>query len=244
MKLNYLIIIVLLAAVNGCDKKLNCPPGALGDCDKEILNSNQNLERCECVCGYGNEPNGLIYKSPIDSISFCWWEKGLENSEDYEVYAFDHHYVRPDGFEERVLGAIEVYYDGKQLLDREDLPYQGRVIYLLRYLSLGMQNCDQPTNFVKQLPFYMKENNRETLFMDQYQFSDLNRFVNPHVICGEKYLTKGYMLRRDDGMDWHKLLYRIPEDVDFLAFRSNVQNDFVQPDTSFFIHMPLLFKKG
>lgn len=237
MKLVCLVIIGLLIALTSCKKRPDCASGILNSCQEEIIDSSPNYDMCECVCS--NDGTGGVFKSPIDNRAFCWWESRPEYSMDYEVYGFDHHQVRPNGFEERVLGTIEIFYDGYKLFEREDIPYQGRAEFNLRYPL--WPSCNKPHSFVNQQPFYMKENKRDTLFMDLLVGF---YFANTHVICGDFYFTKSYMVRREGGLDWYCNLYGVPEGADGVDIRFAAHNDEIEPDTTFFIHMPRLFQKG
>lgn len=239
MKHRYLIFIGLMMAYSSCNPKLDCPAGII-DCGEEIHNSYLDSDICECICSK-SWPGGL-YKSPIDGRSFCWDELGPDWSTDYELYAFDHQHIHSDGFEERVLGQFEIIYDGTKLVEREGFPYVGKAENSLYFPLSGFKGCNKPNIGPWEQPFYMKENNRDTLFMDQlFGFWSFNS----HVICGDSYFTKSFMVRRDDGMDWYKELYRYPQNGDDVyTYKLEVHNGVIAPDTTFFIHMPLLLKKG
>jgi hypothetical protein len=252
MKLEYLIILGLFISLASCKKRPDCAPGSLSSCHTEIMESSTDYDICDCVCvSYNKDRSGYVYRSPIDDRGFCWWELGPGKSNDYEFYAFDHHHIRTDGFLERVFGKIEIYYDGDKLVNSGFFPYEGRVHYDLRFPYLD-HKCNPPDNYSNLEPFYMKDNNRDTLFMDQLVgFGSPTAGpwnANSHVICGDIFFSRSFMVRREDGMDWYKRLYRYsmrPIRPDSLsAFRFDAQYDYIEPDTTYFIHMPRLFPKG
>lgn len=240
MKLVYLVIIGLLIALTSCKKRPDCAIGILYSCKEEIIGSTGDYDICECVCS--QDGTGGVYKSAIDDKAICWKEVSYWSSTDYEKYAFDHYHVRPDGFVERVIGIVSISYDSEELVDKDIYPYQGQLFFELHYPQpLTINSCRVPKGFEELQPFYMKENNRDTLFMDKLVGF---YFANTHVICGDFYYTKSYMVRRDEGLDWYCNLYGIPEGADEVDIRFAAHNDEIEPDTTFYIHMPRLFHKG
>jgi hypothetical protein len=242
MQIRYLFYSVLLILmVSSCTRRNDCPNTTDWGCANQVFDSKADKERCECVCTFGSDSTTHMFRSPLDDLGYCWWESRPDFSMDYEIYGFDHLHVRPDGFTERVLGTIQILYDrdGSKLTQREDIPYQSVASFNLRYPF--WQSCYKNSDTGAPRPFYMKENKRDTLFMDLLVGY---YFPYTHVICGDFYYTKSYMVRREEGLDWYSNLYSIPEGADGVDILFAAHNDEIEPDTTFFIHMPRLFQKG